>query len=150
LLKKVFENTPAGSVDKRPSNSIDVLSGKNILLVEDNDFLGSIMLSRLSAKNAHTVVAKNGEDAVIELAKQKFDAALLDVLLPGMSGFDVLESIRKNEETKDLPVTVISNFNQQKDRERAATMGAGFFVKALVNPDDILQQVEKMLLGKHI
>jgi CheY-like chemotaxis protein len=63
---------------------------------------------------------------------------------------NVLESIRKNEETKDLPVTVISNFNQQKDRERAATMGAGFFVKALVNPDDILQQVEKMLLGKHI
>ena len=149
-IKKVFENRPIDEAVNTPTTSEDILSGKNILLVEDDDFLGSIMLSRLSARKAHTVVAKNGEEAVVELLHQKFDAALLDILLPGMSGFDVLESIRSKDETKDLPVTVISNFNQQKDKEKAISMGAGFFVKALVNPDDIVEQVEKMLVGKHV
>lgn len=124
---------------------IDTLAGKKILLVEDDAFLASIMNSRLTSRNVQITVAKNGEDALAALAGTPFDAILLDVLLPGMSGFEVLETIRNTPEIKDTPVTIISNFSQIKDREKAESMQANFLVKALVNPDDILAQVEKMI-----
>ena len=124
---------------------IDLLSGKRILLVEDDAFLASILNSRLTSHNVQITVAKNGEDALSALAGAPFDAILLDVLLPGMNGFEVLETIRNTPEIKDTPVTIISNFSQVKDREKAESMHANFLVKALVNPDDILAQVEKMI-----
>ncbi len=149
-IKKVFENTPVTTIKASVDSTENVLSGKNILLVEDDGFLGSIMHSRLTNIKALVTVAKSGEEALEELKKQKFDAALLDILLPGITGFDVLQSIRDNPETKDMPATVISNFNQVKDKEKAESMGAAFLVKALVNPDDIVEHVGKMLSGKHI
>lgn len=116
------------------------------MLVEDDAFLASILHSRLLSQNVQLTVAKNGEEAITALAGSAFDAVLLDVLLPGMSGFEVLEIIRNTPNIKDIPVTVISNYSQVKDRERAEAMHAHFLVKALVNPDDILAQVEKMVL----
>jgi len=121
------------------------INGKRVLIVEDDDFLGKIMTSRLSSKGAVAVLAKSGEEALVALKEQKFDAALLDILLPGINGFEVLQFIREVPETKDLPVTVISNFNQVKDEEKAKAMGAAFMVKALVNPDEIIAQAEMML-----
>lgn len=122
------------------------LRGKKIMLVEDDAFLGSIMMSRIEAAKAEGTLAKNGEDALEQIAKTDFDLVLLDILLPGISGFDVLESIRANPKTKDLPVAIVSNFNQVKDKERAASLGAPFFVKALVTPDDILEEAKKLLV----
>lgn len=130
------------------SNNADILAGKKILLVEDDTFLASILRSRLTSRNVQLTVAKNGEEAIATLAGSSFDGVLLDVLLPGMSGFEVLQIIRNTPEIKDVPVTVISNYNQVKDREKAESMNAAFLVKALVNPDDILAQVEKMVAGK--
>jgi CheY-like chemotaxis protein len=122
------------------------IAGKKVLLVEDDNFLGSILLSRLTSLQAVVTYAKSGEKALEELKKQTPDVILLDILLPGINGFEVLESVRKNPATKDLTVIVISNFNQVKDQERAQAMGASFLVKALVNPDLIVEHVEKTLV----
>lgn len=137
-IKKILGSQPAG-------NSV---AGKRILLVEDDEFLGSILTTRLKGRGAEVLCLKNGEEAVEVLKKDPYDALLLDILLPGMSGFDVLEIIRSNQATSTLPVAVVSNFNQVKDIERAKAMNAKFFVKALVNPDEIINEVEKMLLSK--
>jgi CheY-like chemotaxis protein len=142
-------NTALGGNPMDSGNSIEtnsnVLNGKRILVVEDDNFLGSIITSRLSSSLCVVIAVKNGEDALKELETKDFDAALLDVLLPGISGFEVLESIRKNPKTKDLPVTVISNFNQVKDKDQAGALGADFLVKALVDPDMIVKKVEAMI-----
>lgn len=126
--------------------STNSLSGKRILLVEDDSFLGSILLSRLLDKEGVVTLTKTGEEALEYLKRQAPDVVLLDILLPGMNGFEVLESIRSNPATKDLPVIVISNFNQPKDQERAQQLGAGLLVKALVDPDIIADTIEKMLV----
>lgn len=152
-MNEIQTNSNNASVDSVSSQnadvqSTDVLSGKKILLVEDDTFLASILRSRLTSRDVQLTVAKNGEEAISTLSGSRFDAVLLDVLLPGMSGFEVLQIIRTTPEIKDVPVTVISNYSQVKDREKAESMNADFLVKALVNPDDILAQVEKMVAGK--
>jgi CheY-like chemotaxis protein len=138
-------------IQKTLSNaSLDpkALEGKKVLLVEDDNFLGSILLSRLVSRNANVTLAKTGEEALEYLKKQVPHIVLLDILLPGINGFEVLESIRKTPETKNLPVIVISNFNQPKDQEKATELGAGLLVKALVNPDVIVDHVAKKLEEK--
>lgn len=123
----------------------DVLEGKKILVVEDDKFLGSILVSRLVGKKVDAIYANSGESAVEELKKQVPDIVLLDLLLPGIDGFEVLRQIRANPMTEKVPVMILSNYNQMKDKEKAESMGAMFLVKALVNPDDIIGQVRNML-----
>jgi DNA-binding response OmpR family regulator len=128
-----------------PVENFDILIGKRILLVEDDSFLGSILSTRLRNKQVDVAYAASGEDALAEIKKQKPDMVLLDVLLPGINGFEVLESIRKDAETKDMHVIVLSNFSQVEDQKRAVMLGADFMVKALVNPDNILSKVVEVL-----
>jgi DNA-binding response OmpR family regulator len=68
---------------------------------------------------------------------------LLDIQLPGMDGFQILEGIRAHPVLNTLPVTIISNFNQTKDKEHGAKLNADYLVKALVTPDDIVEAVRK-------
>ncbi|MDB5259426.1 MAG: two-component response regulator [Candidatus Taylorbacteria bacterium] len=142
-VKAVLEKnaTPENAdADKRHG----VLSGKNILLVEDDTFLSSILSKRLMTVGANVINVGTGEDALAYLKDTMPDIALLDVLLPGISGFQVLESIRKEERTKNLKVIVVSNFNQAEDIEKAKKMGSQFMVKAMTTPDDIVHQIEKI------
>ncbi|MES2623414.1 MAG: response regulator [Patescibacteria group bacterium] len=127
------------------ADSFDILIGKRLLLVEDDTFLGSILSTRLRDKNVDVAYAATGEDALTELKKQKPDLVLLDVLLPGINGFEVLEVIRKDPETKDMHVIVLSNFSQVEDQKKATALGADFLVKALVNPDNILEKIVEVL-----
>lgn len=122
-----------------------MLDGKKVLLVEDDSFLGSIMMTRLRARKADAIYTISGEGALDEIKKQKFDVILLDLLLPGIGGFEVLKSIREDETNKSTPVIIISNFDQLKDRETAKSMDAGYLVKALVNPDEIIDHAAKLL-----
>lgn len=121
------------------------IGGKKLLIVEDDDFLSSILLSRLNNKDTTVILTGSGEGALNELKKGTPDAILLDILLPGINGFDVLKVIRADALLKDIPVTVISNFDQAKDKEMAKSMNADYLVKALVTPDDIAAKVDEML-----
>jgi len=122
-----------------------IISGKSILIVEDDNFLGGILSTRISNQGGKVTRARTGEDALVALQGGNLDIVLLDILLPGMDGFEVLKRLRSDEKTKDLPVIVISNFNQMSDKEKAASLGAQFLVKALITPDDIVQRVEETL-----
>ena len=122
-----------------------VLEGKKVLLVEDDSLLGGIMMTRLRASKADAVYAISGENAIDEIKKQKFDIILLDLLLPNIGGFEVLKFIRQDSQNKEVPVIVISNFDQLKDRETAKSMNAGYLVKALVNPDEIINHAAALL-----
>lgn len=133
-------------LDKRTEGE-NTLEGKKILVVEDDKFLGSILISRLVGKKVNAIYANSGEVALEEIKKQTPDIVLLDILLPGIDGFEVLKQIRANPVTEKVPVMVLSNFNQVKDKEKIESMGAIFLVKALVNPDDIILRIEKMLKG---
>lgn len=124
-------------------------SGKRILWVEDDKLIGNILGKKLSNSGFDLVLAKNGEQAMQELAKQKPDAILIDLLLPGMNGFEILQQIRSNNSFKDVPVMVLSNLSKQSDVERTRILGAQkFMVKATASLDQIIAEVNNLIKNK--
>jgi len=120
---------------------------KKILWVEDDKLIGTILSKKLLASGFDLTHAKSGDEAVSILASNtKFDGALLDLILPGVSGFDVLQKIRNNEATKNIPVMILSNLSKPSDIERAKILGAQkFLVKAAVSLDKIVEETRDLL-----
>lgn len=125
-------------------NTNDILAGKNILLVEDDPYLGKIIHQKLLQTGANGRLVERGDTAWDDVRKNVPEAMLLDIRLPGMDGFQILEEMRKDEKTKNVPVIIISNFDQVADKERGAKLGADYLVKALVTPDDIMERLRKV------
>lgn len=139
LTKGVSEETQSAPIQK------DALAQMKVLLVEDDEFLGKILSTRLSAEHTDVMYAKSGEEALELLKNGVPQVALLDILLPGINGFEVLAHIRADERMKGIPVIMISNFNQDSDKEKAYKLGANYLVKAMVNPDDIIAEILKVM-----
>lgn len=117
-----------------------------ILVVEDEQMLAKIIGMKLEEEHFEVIHAYDGQQAYDILAGEELpDLVLLDVLLPKMSGFDVLEKLRS--EGKKLPrVIVFSNFAQQADVERAHALGAiDYIVKAAFSPAEILSKIKAVL-----
>lgn len=119
---------------------------KRILVVEDEQMLAKIIGMKLQEENYQVDHAYDGMEAYAILSKPDMpDLVLLDVLLPKMSGFDVLERLRN--EGRPLPkVIVFSNFAQKADVERAHALGAvDYIVKAAFSPAEILSKINTIL-----
>ncbi|MDO8575975.1 MAG: response regulator [bacterium] len=120
------------------------LEGKKILWIEDDEFLSSIIAQRLAKEKGVVVSGTRGED-VVGLAEHEMpDIIMLDILLPGMDGMDVLAQLKSNGKTKHIPVIMFSNFDDKTKVEQSKKLGAaGFFVKASVNLDEIVNEIRK-------
>lgn len=123
----------------------DKKSGK-ILIVEDDEFLRSLAAKRLEQDDYDVDVAVDGDEAVKYLGKNVPDLVLLDLLLPEIDGFGVLEKMKKIDEVKDVPVVVFSNLGDKEDIERAKKLGANdYLVKANFTLDDVIQKINSYL-----
>jgi CheY-like chemotaxis protein len=112
---------------------------KVILVVDDElEFLKMIRM-RLEANGYEVVTATNGQEALDKFKKYKLDAVLLDILMPGMNGLDVLNYIRK--ENKALPVFIITAFSSEDRFELANKYNASGFI---VKTSDLKQEVENI------
>lgn len=122
------------------------LAGKKVLWVEDDSFLGDILAAKLTAEKCSLLYAKDGETALKIIETDTPDIVLLDLVLPGISGFDVLEQLKKNDKTKNVPVIILSNLAQESDLERAKKLGAfKHFVKASIDPVNIVREISSTL-----
>jgi CheY-like chemotaxis protein len=121
------------------------VNGKKILWVEDDRFLGNILVKKFET-SGHTVLkASNGEEAFTILNTEKPDVIILDILLPGLTGFEVLQKVRMTESLKKVPVIMLSNMNKPSDIEKAKVLGAQkFLVKAAVSLDQIVKEIEQL------
>lgn len=119
---------------------------KFILVVEDDPILKNL-LGHTFAGKYQTLYASDGNEAISLFEQNKPALVLLDLMLPTMDGFAVLETIRKREdEFKNVPIIVISNLGQEKDRERAVSLGAtDYMVKAEVSVEEIINKIETTL-----
>lgn len=118
------------------------LEGKKVLWVEDDSFLGDILAKKLTSEKCSLLYAKDGEMALKLLETDTPDIVLLDLVLPGISGFDVLEQIKKNDKTKNVPVIILSNLAQESDLERIRQLGAvKHFVKASIDPASVVREI---------
>lgn len=116
-----------------------------ILLVEDDQFLSALLKTRLEKEKYEVILAHDGPEALQLLRANKPDLILLDIILPGKSGFDVLEEIHTDpqlRDKKDIPVVIISNLGQESDIERGQEFGVmDYFVKARISIDELVQKV---------
>ncbi len=117
-----------------------------ILLVEDDELLIDILKRKLEEEGYECVVARDGEEGLKKVKEEKPDLVLLDIILPKMSGFEVLEAIRKDPEIKETSVMVISNSGQPVELERAKRLGAkDWIIKTEFDPQEVLDKVKKIL-----
>lgn len=119
---------------------------QRILLVEDDSFLSNIYQTKFTKEGYQVSVAGDGEEALKAVKIKKPDIILLDVLLPKLDGFAVLEKLKKDTETKDIPVILLTNLGQRDDVDRGLQLGAAdYLIKAHFKPSETVEKVKKVL-----
>jgi two-component system OmpR family response regulator len=115
---------------------------KRVLIVEDEKPLAHAMELKLKSEGFETTVASNGQEALDLLNAQQFDVMLLDLMMPTMDGFQVLEQIQSNAQ-KPGSIFVLSNLSQHEDEERVLSLGAKkFFIKSDTSLSTIVNEVK--------
>lgn len=121
---------------------------KTILIVEDDTFLRALIVKKLNEEGFQIMEAMDGESAINQLKEKTPDLILLDLILPGMDGFEILKHIKKNESSSSIPVIILSNLGQKEEIDRGLELGAeDFLIKAHFTPDEIIQKVRSVLKG---
>ncbi len=119
---------------------------KKILLVEDDTSLAGVYQSRLELEGFAVVVVGNGEEALSMTLKEKPDLILLDAMMPKISGFDVLDILRNTPETANVRVIMLTALSQEKDEQRARSLGVDdYLVKSQVVIGDVVQRIKQHL-----
>ncbi len=120
---------------------------KKVFIVEDDEFLRSLNAKKLEDAGYAVSVAVDGVSAIQMIPAEKPNLIFLDLLLPGdKDGFDVLQEVKANSTTKDIPVIVFSNLGQTEDIEKANSLGASdFLVKANFTLDDVVAKIQEIL-----
>ena len=123
------------------------MNDKKVLVVEDDTLLKDMLGRQLTKDGWQVLHATEGEQALQLAESEHPDIMLLDLLLPGMSGFDILSTLKQKDSTKDIPVIVLSNLGQQEDIDKCLQSGASdFLIKANFTLDEVSAKI-KALVG---
>ena len=119
-----------------------------MLIIEDEPFFIDIYSVALSLLGFDVISAINGDLGLAEVAARKPSLVLLDIHLPGKSGFEVISDLKSNPETKDIPVIINTVLFSEEDQERGLSLGAYcFLTKSHLTPKEVAAAVESCLRG---
>lgn len=122
---------------------------KKILLVEDDDGLANVYQTRLEAEGFVVKRVPNGEDALTVATEFRPDLILLDVMMPKVSGFDVLDILRNTPSTANIKIIMLTALSQETDKEKATKLGADdYLVKSQVVIADVVERIKHHLAAK--
>ena len=117
-----------------------------VLLVEDDINLRDVYFARLQAEGFELSVASNGEEALAMAVKERPDLIILDVMMPRISGFDVLDILRTTPEIAHTKVIMMTALGSSEDRERGEKLGVDkYLVKSQVTLEDVVATIKKVL-----
>ena len=118
---------------------------KKVTIIEDDHFLSSLMKARLEKEGFTVSQAFDGEEA-IQLLKQELPSLIiLDLIMPKVTGFEVLQMISITPQLDKVPVVILSNLAQDSDIQKAQELGAKeYFVKVKVSIDDLVQKIKTL------
>jgi CheY-like chemotaxis protein len=126
-----------------PNNTHDESEKKGaILLVEDDEFLRDLIVHKLEEAGYAVVIAKDAEMALSAIEAHAPDLILLDLILPGMSGFELIAKLRQDATTRKLPFIVLSNSAESQSKQESKDLGAeAYLVKAQSTPSEIVEVI---------
>jgi len=119
---------------------------QKILIVEDDKFLRELITRKLIQENFEVIEAIDGEEGLEKAKETKPNLILLDLILPGIDGFEVLTKLKEDPALTVIPVIVLSNLGQREDVERGLRLGAvDYLVKAHFTPNEIIEKIRTNL-----
>lgn len=120
---------------------------KNILLVDDDPLVIRMYQNKLTKDGYAVKIASNGEEALIQVMKEKPDLILLDIMMPKMNGVETLKALKREEKTKGIPVIILTNLDDNpEDVETAKNLGAlDYVVKANITLKVLSEKIKKVL-----
>jgi DNA-binding response OmpR family regulator len=119
---------------------------KKILIIEDDKFLRELISMKLQKEGYTIVEAVDGEEGEKKIKEEKPDLVLLDLILPGIDGFEVLSRIKEDPTVSSIPVIILSNLGQKEEIEKGLKLGAiDFLVKAHFTPGEIIEKIKNIL-----
>jgi two-component system alkaline phosphatase synthesis response regulator PhoP len=125
---------------------------KRILVVDDEIYIVHILEFSLSMEGYEVVTASDGEEALAKIEQETPDLVVLDIMMPGMDGYEVCRAIRAEEETRELPVILLSAKGRSIDQEAGMAVGADDYMVKPFSPRKLLGRIrdllEKQELGK--
>ena len=122
------------------------LQNKHLMIIEDDDFLRTLAVTKLEKSGCKVTTAADGKSGFDKITSEKPDLLILDLMLPTMSGFEVLTAIRKQYTTKELPVLVFSNLGEESDMQKCLDLGiSDYMIKANFTLDELVEKVTTLL-----
>lgn len=119
------------------------LEGKKVMWVEDDKFLSDIIARKIVSEGCQLIHSTTGEEALKLVGDTMPDVIVLDILLSGIDGFEILSRLKANPKVKDIPVILLSNLGQKSDVEKGEKLGAEkFLVKATMTLDEIVEEIK--------
>lgn len=119
---------------------------KKILIVEDDLFLGKLAVKKLEKENFEVSFLRSGVSVLTQAKADHPDAIVLDLIMPEKDGFQALEELKKDDETKNIPVIVLTALSSDEDREKTKKLGAKkYFIKSNIELSDLTNYLKEML-----
>ena len=119
---------------------------KKILIIEDEEIMFSLLEKRLKGEGYDIQIARDGQAGLAMMRQEKPDLVLLDIIMPKMNGFDVLEAMRADSSLKDVSAIIISNSGQSVELDRAKELGVkDWLIKTEFDIQEVLAKVKKQL-----
>lgn len=118
----------------------------NILIVEDDVFLADLYKTKFALEGFKVITAYDGEKGLEAIKKNLPDIVLLDLVLPKLSGFEVLKATKADATTKNIPVILLTNLSQKSDIETGIKLGANdYLIKAHFMPSEVVEKIKKLI-----
>jgi DNA-binding response OmpR family regulator len=119
---------------------------KKVLIIEDDSFLQGLEANKLKKEGYEVITASSGKEAIKKIYEPNIDAILLDLILPDIDGFEILQKIKTIEVLKNVPIIVFSNLSEEKDIKKSKELGAtDFMVKSNFTLDELVKHINKIL-----
>lgn len=122
-----------------------------LIIVEDDPFLLSILAEKLKEAGFDIETATDGEDGLKKIKSGNFNLVLLDMVLPKIDGFKILEELRSDDKLKKIPVIILSNLYDKNNIDKAILLGAKeYIVKAYNTPEEIVLKIKSFLVKEGV
>ncbi|MCB1827308.1 MAG: response regulator [Coxiellaceae bacterium] len=136
----------AANADFSKMETKEVVEKKRVLIVDDSLTTRNLIVNALTAAGYFTKGVKDGEEAILTLADQRFDIVVTDIEMPNINGYELTKQIKSSEQLKQIPVIIVTSHDSENEKNEAARSGANeFLVKSEFNTEALITAIERLV-----